>query len=102
MAGIIFKSDFEGTGTMKKFVEDANMLFESMNNIKFIMPLEYAGQEPTITFKPGGLEFDMADMLIFVLSNAEFVFTGTATIASSSVEVVDGKLVISVEANNTP
>lgn len=102
MSQPVFKDDFEGTGSMEKFVEASNLMFGALNNITFLMPPGYAGQEPSITFKPGGLEFDMGEMLIFTLNNVEWNLNGTAAFVSNTVEVIGGKLVISVEANSVP
>jgi hypothetical protein len=102
MSSATFKDDWEGTGSMESFVSASNRLFSAMNNIKILLPPDYGGIEPTFTFKPDALEFDFGDMLIFALNNVEWNLTGDADFVSNTVEVINGKLVISVEANDIP
>jgi len=98
-----FKHDFEGTGTFVEFVSACNRLFEAMSNITVVMPVDYRGTEPTLVASTDGtITFDMGDALIFTTNNIDWELSGDATFESYSAEVVNGKLVISVEANNTP
>jgi len=92
------KDKFVGTGSMKGFVKESNKLFSSLNNIEFILPTGYSGIEPTIRLEEDGLVFDFGDALIFTLNNVGWKLTGDATFVSNKVEVVNGKLVISVKA----
>jgi len=99
VSNAIFKDDFEGTGTMEDFVATLNRLFGAMNNINIIVPPDYAGSPPSMTFDAGKLTFNFGDALVFTLNNVEWNLTGDAVYVSNTVEVVNGKLVISVEAN---
>ncbi len=93
------KDTFNGTGSMKKFADETNKLFSAINNISFIMPSGYGGVEPTVELKDGKLVFDFGNMLIFTLDNVSWKFTGSASINSNKVQVVNGQLVISVDAD---
>jgi len=98
----MFKEDFKGTGSLKDFVDEANKLFSAANNIKVTMPVNYSGAEPTMAYDGTSLVFDMGDALIFTLNNVVWNLTGTADFVSHSVEVVNGQLVINVEADDIP
>ena len=84
---------------MRGFCEETNKLFAAMNNVVFIMPTGYAGVEPSIKFEDGQIAFDFGNALIFTLNNVQWDLTGSATFNSYSAEVVNGQLVISVDAD---
>ena len=94
-----FRSDYVGTGNMKTFCEESNKLFTALNNIVFIMPQGYNGTEPTASVQEGRVIFDFGSALIFTLNNVAWNLTGSATFNSYSVEVQNGQLVISVDAD---
>jgi len=102
MSSAAFKADWEGTGSMEKFIEEMNRLFSAMNNIKFFLPSGYDGVEPTMNFKANSLEFDFGEALIFTLNNVVFNLEGTADYVSNTAEIINGQLVITIEANDIP
>jgi len=99
----MLKDSFKGTGTLKKFVDESNSAFSALNDIKVYMPQGYAGAEPTMQLSGDNksIVFDMGDALIFTLNNVVWNFTGSADIDTMSAEVLNGKLVINVEANDS-
>lgn len=94
-----FRTDFKGTGNMKKFCEETNDLFAAINNIKFIMPFRYVGIPPSARAEKDRILFDFGEALIFTMNNVIFNLTGSATFNSYSAEVTNGQLVISVDAD---
>ena len=93
------KDDFVGTGSMKTFCEETNKLFKAVNNIEFTLPSNYKGIEPTVKIEDGRMLFDFGAALIFTLSNVQWRLTGSATFNSNSASVINGQLVISVDAD---
>lgn len=102
----MLKDDYEGSGSMEDFVADSNKVFSSINNAEVIVPQGYAGIEPTVSIQGEdddlSLVFDFGDALIFTLNNVVWNLTGTAAFVSNSVSVVNGRLMINVEANSIP
>jgi len=98
------RDNFKGTGTFVQFVNECNKLFAALSNIRVFMPKGYKGIEPTLKLNGDnrGLTFDMGEALVFTLNNVEWNFSGDADIDDYSVEVDDGQLIISVEANIPP
>ena len=64
-----FRDNFKGTGNMTQFCEESNKLFSALNNIVFIMPVGYAGIEPSVRIEEGRIVFDMGQAQIFTLNN---------------------------------
>ena len=95
------KDNFVGSGNMESFCDETNKLFSAVNNPTFIMPTGYSGVEPTLEIKDDSLVFDFGDALIFTLENVSWRLTGSATFTSRSASVSNGKLQISVNANNS-
>lgn len=95
----MLKDDFKGTGNMKRFCEESNKLFSALNNIQFKMPTGYVGIAPTARVEDARIVLDMGQALIFTLNNVEWDLTGSATFNSYSAQVVNGQLVISVDAD---
>lgn len=95
----MFREDYKGTGNMKRFCEESNKLFAALNNVVFLMPSGYAGVEPSVTIEDARIVFDMGNALIFTLNNVQWNLTGSATFNSYSAEVINGQLVISVDAD---
>ena len=93
------KDNFVGKGSMETFCNETNKLFKAVNNPKFIMPSGYSGAEPTLRIEGERLAFDFGEALIFTLNNVQWNLTGSATFNSYSVSVVNGQLVISVDAD---
>ena len=94
-----FKTDFNGTGSMKEFVDAMVLLLEAMNNIKVEMPPYYAGAPVTVKFEGSSLVFDFGDALIFSLQNVEWIFpSATAVIVENTAEVIGGQEVLTVNA----
>jgi hypothetical protein len=96
------KSDFIGKGSMKEFVEESNAAFSSLSNVSFTMPDGYSGIEPTVYIKDGRLTFDFGQSLIFTLNNVVWNVSGSADVPTKTADVDDGKLNLTVVANNKP
>ena len=94
---------YEGTGSMKEFIASSVALFKSINEASVEVPAGYSGITPTLKIDGGDkdpkLVLDMAEALLFTLNNVSWDLSGTATFASNTVEVRNGKLIISVVAN---
>ena len=84
---------------MTGFCEESNKLFAALNNITFKMPTGYSGIEPKAWVENGRIVFDFGQALIFTLNNVQWDLTGSATFNSNSAQVVNGQLVISVDAD---
>lgn len=97
----VLKSYFKGTGSIKEFVKESNLLFSALNNIKFIMPAGYSGVYPSMEIKEGSLIFDFGDCLVFTTKNISWNLTGNAIFRSATAAVVNGVLQISVNATKT-
>ncbi len=95
-----FKDDFVGTGSLKVFCEEADNLFSALNNIYVKVPKGYDGIAPILIVEDVRMVFDFGDALIFTLNNVSWNLTGTAAFTSSNAEVVDGQLLISVNAES--
>lgn len=98
----MLNTEYEGTGSLKDFVATSVELFKSINEARVEVPPGYSGTTPTITITGGDdpkLTLDLADALLFTLNNVRWDLSGTATFASNEVAVVNGQLIISVEAN---
>ena len=93
------RSDFKGTGNMEGFCEETNKLFAALNNIVFKMPTGYVGVEPTARVEDERIVLDLGQALVFTLNNVAWDLTGSATFNSNSASVVNGQLVISVDAD---
>ena len=94
-----YKDDFKGTGNMKKFCDESNKLFSAMNNTDFIMPAGYSGISPSVRFEDNRIVFDFGQALVFTLNNVAWDLIGSATFNSTSATVINGQLVISVDAD---
>jgi len=98
--GYEYKEDFEGLGTMKKFVDESANLFTALNGREVIMPPSYSGRPVSIEIEKDKLVLDFGDALVFSLNNVRWVLTGDVAYNYYSAEVVGGQLVITVNASS--
>lgn len=87
---------------MKNFIAASVKVFKAINGASVEMPGGYSGATPTLSIQGGDknpmLVLDMQEALVFSLNNVTWSLTGGATYVSYSVQVVNGKLLISVVA----
>lgn len=81
----MFKDDFKGTGSMKRFVDESNSIFRAFNNPTTIMPSGYSGGAPRLYVKAGegggtSLVLDMSEAAIFNPSDVRWI-NGTGSIS---------------------
>lgn len=98
------KDDFEGTGPMEEFAQETNKVFGALNEMIVIMPTGYEGETPTLRLRKGDTQIvlDMKDALVYTIDNVDWNLLGTAFYKSNTIEVIDGRLTITVLADIAP